>query len=150
MLVMGMSWSISAGWSTLPAIASIRISPHKSRSGSASSCSRTSPSVTRRRFTSMCESSTAVSLHMTETRPHMLDWSDEELRATAIRNFGLGSESDLEDPLRFLLGVARAVRRRQQEVGVRHEDTPAVFFLQPYGPEALDRERLNMKPRLDN
>lgn len=98
----------------------------------------------------MCESSTVGSLRMTEPKTHIPGWSDGDLRATADINFGLGSESDLEDPLRFLLGVARVIRRRQQEAGVRREDVPAIFFLEPYGPEAVDRAALNMKPMLDN
>lgn len=76
-------------------------------------------------------------------------WGDEALRHTADANFGLGTDAGLPDSVRFLVGVARAVRKRHQEADLASEEVPAIFFLQPRGP-ADTAVTLRSQPMLDN
>jgi len=80
----------------------------------------------------------------------IVGWADDDLRKTADANFGVGTEAGLPDAVRFLVGVARVIRGRHQEVGMGCEEAPAVFFLRPRGPEGVDPADLESQPMLDN
>jgi hypothetical protein len=77
-------------------------------------------------------------------------WEDEDLRQTATANFGLGNDSGLPDAVRFLVGVARAIRNRHQQAGAGTEQDPAIFFHLPNGPSTIDAKTLKRQPMLDN
>lgn len=77
-------------------------------------------------------------------------WTDTDLKRTAHANFGLGTEAGLPDEVRFLVGVARVIRKRYQEAGAGCETAPAIFFLRPQKPDGLDPSQLKQQPMLDN
>jgi len=76
-------------------------------------------------------------------------WEDGDLRQTANANFGLGNDAGLPESIRFLVGVARAIRKRHQEAGMGSEQTPAIFFLRPTGVANVSEE-MRKQPMLDN
>jgi hypothetical protein len=76
-------------------------------------------------------------------------WADADLERTAKANYGLGTEAGLPDDVRFLVGVARVIRRRYQEGGSGCESTPAIFFLSP-NVGVVDPGDLKQQPMLDN
>jgi hypothetical protein len=58
-------------------------------------------------------------------------WSLDALRKTALAYFGVGSDSDLPDDVRFLMNVTRLIRRRLERSGDSAETKLAVFCLFP-------------------
>jgi hypothetical protein len=87
---------------------------------------------------------------MSETTSLPGGWEDDDLRKTATANFGLGNDSGLPASIRFLVGVARAIRNRHQQAGIGSEQTPAIFFRLPNGPAGVEAKTLKNQPMLDN
>ena len=86
------------------------------------------------------------------TPPELQDpWSDKALQETLSEYFGVGSDVDLPDELRFLAGVARLLQKRIRE-GELDTDThkPAVFFLHPQPPIEIIGRQSKRVPMLDN
>jgi hypothetical protein len=76
------------------------------------------------------------------------DWPDADLVVTANENRNVGVDADLTEEARFLAGVVRVILRRVANSGLPLTGEPAVFFLQPNGPEGVNS--LESYPMLDN
>lgn len=85
-----------------------------------------------------------------DSNPEVPGWSDEELRATALRNYGVGSDAGLPDELRFRIGVTRALRHRMAENRDGLLSEPSVFVLCPNGPAGVPEASVETIPMLDN
>jgi hypothetical protein len=77
-------------------------------------------------------------------------WHDEDLAATAQQNLGAGADAGLPAEVRFRAGVTRVVRRWMGRAKPNKHTTPAVFFLCPRPPAAVDVAELVFVPMLDN
>jgi hypothetical protein len=73
-------------------------------------------------------------------------WEDDDLLATAWENVGIGADEGLPDEVRFVVNVTRLVRVRLAQPS-SDEQTPAVFFLRPVGPDGVSLRR---EPLLHN
>ena len=72
-------------------------------------------------------------------------WKDDDLRATAASNGGMGADSDLPEEARFVGAVAKLVRRRLMAPRMKTEPSaPAVFLLSPEGPDGVVTKRVPM------
>jgi hypothetical protein len=80
---------------------------------------------------------------------HTDPFADAELLVTLGRYSGAGDDADQDDPLRFMRGVARLVKKRSavEEGDVR---ALAVFLLNPGQPPSSVAEKLEDCPMLDN
>ena len=76
-------------------------------------------------------------------------WSDEQLLQTAALYGGVGDDANQPDPVRFLRGVARLVKKRLR-VPEPPAQAPAVFLLCPTEPQTVDKTVLDFHPMLDN
>ena len=83
------------------------------------------------------------------TPPDLTDWTDEELLSTAEENIGAGSDADLPEDVRFLVGVIRVIRKRLATTAVHEGAEPAVFFYSPAIPPDVASE-VTTVPMLDN
>jgi hypothetical protein len=82
-------------------------------------------------------------------------WPDDSLRQTVDGSYGLGSDAGLPLQIRFLIGVVRLIRIRQEKIAAepdtQHgEDLPAVFFFSPQLPDSLEAFQLQRSPMLNN
>ncbi|MBO2449037.1 hypothetical protein J4573_18180 [Actinomadura barringtoniae] len=78
-------------------------------------------------------------------------WSDEAVRQTLMDYFGVGSDVDLPDELRFLANVARLLQKRIREGELEaSEQRPALFFLHPQRPNEVPSRSMKRVPMLDN
>jgi hypothetical protein len=77
-------------------------------------------------------------------------WTDASMVLTARQFFGLGSDSDQPDSIRFRRGVVRVIRNRLRQVGDVTLTVPAVFFLMPGGPPLDPDTPREVIPMLDN
>lgn len=78
-------------------------------------------------------------------------WPDDSLRQTIDGSYGLGSDAGLPPKIRFLIGVVRLIRIRQEKIAAEPgEDLPAVFFFSPQLPDSLEALQLQRSPMLNN
>ena len=76
-------------------------------------------------------------------------WSDQQLLATFASYAGTGDDADQPEPVRFLRGVARLVKKRIS-IDTGQALLPAVFLLSPSPPVNTDTAPWQSHPMLDN
>jgi hypothetical protein len=76
-------------------------------------------------------------------------WRDDDLDGTARSVVGTGADADLPQPIRFVAGVAKLIKKRlRMPEAPQDPQRPAVFLLQPTPPSGMSASpRL---PMLDN
>src|SRR4051794_3980534 len=76
-------------------------------------------------------------------------WRDASLVDTANQNVGVGADADLPPEVRFRTGITRLIRNYLSRHGNMAE-APALFLLNPAGPEREDDAGYVRRPTIDD
>lgn len=78
-----------------------------------------------------------------------VDWTDDQLVDTLAAYAGAGDDSEQPEPVRFVRGVQRLLRKRLPRRDAQTYTGPALFLLSPTPPSAADEYPQRRVPMLD-